>query len=94
MFPECSLQVEVVDPSGLTITQLVAKLARARVVMGVHGGQMSNIMFAQPDKNTAVIEIVGRQVSTICRRRRAKCPTSCSRSQTRIPPSLRLWAAR
>lgn len=50
-----------VDPGALSFPQLAAAMVSARVIVGVHGGQMSNIVFALADKNTAIIEIVGRQ---------------------------------
>ena len=31
------------------------------MIVGIHGGQMANIIFARASKNTTVIEIAGRQ---------------------------------
>ena len=56
------LPFEEVDASQLSVKALVHKLARARIIVGVHGGQMANVIFAQADRNTSVIEIAGRQV--------------------------------
>lgn len=51
----------VVDPAAQSIRKMAQLMSSARVIFGVHGGQMANLLFANPDKGTAVIEIVGRQ---------------------------------
>jgi len=43
------------------IKELVSVMKRAKVIVGIHGGQMANIIFARASKNTTVIEIAGRQ---------------------------------
>lgn len=50
-----------INPSQLSIKDLVATMQKARVIVGVHGGQMANIVFAKASKNTKIIEIAGRQ---------------------------------
>jgi len=55
------MQVLQVDAASRSIVYLSKIMSGARVVVGVHGGQMANIIFAVPDRGTAVIEIAGRQ---------------------------------
>lgn len=57
-----SLNLVRLDASRVSIERLAETLSRARIVVGVHGGQMANIVFAPPDRKTAVLEIAGRQV--------------------------------
>ena len=55
------LKYKDIDPGSLSIKELVSVMQRARVIVGIHGGQMANIVFAQASKNTTIIEIAGRQ---------------------------------
>jgi len=55
------LKVVSIDPALMKVKDLVKVMQSAKIVVGVHGGQMANIMFAQPDTNTSIIEIAGRQ---------------------------------
>ena len=45
----------------MNIKDVVSVMQSAKIVVGVHGGQMANIIFARADKNTSIIEIAGRQ---------------------------------
>jgi len=56
------LRLVKLDASRLSIKRLVDVLSQARIVVGVHGGQMANVVFAQADHGTSIIEIAGRQV--------------------------------
>ena len=55
------LKVVSIDAARLKVRDVVNVMQRARVIVGIHGGQMANIIFAQADKNTSIIEIAGRQ---------------------------------
>ncbi|XRB17798.1 glycosyltransferase family 61 protein [Pseudoscourfieldia marina] len=56
------LRLVKLDASRTSIKRLIDVLSQARIVVGVHGGQMANIVFAQADHGTSIIEIAGRQV--------------------------------
>lgn len=55
------LKFVTIDVARMRIEDVVNIMQRAKIVVGIHGGQMANIIFAQADKNTSVIEIAGRQ---------------------------------
>ena len=50
-----------IDAASMNIKEVVSVMQRAKVIVGIHGGQMANIIFAQAEKNTSIIEIAGRQ---------------------------------
>lgn len=55
------LKYKQIDASRMSVKNLVSVLQRARIIVGIHGGQMANIIFAQANKGTSIIEIAGRQ---------------------------------
>jgi hypothetical protein len=55
------MQVFNINTSQMSFAKLSKIMLGARIIIGIHGGQMANIVFARPDRGTAVIEIVGRQ---------------------------------
>lgn len=55
------LKVVSIDAALMSIKDVVKLMQSAKIIVGIHGGQMANIIFAQADTNTSIIEIAGRQ---------------------------------